>query len=76
MAGRLDQLSQREREVMTAMVAGLPTKQIADQFGISVRTVEQHRANLKRKLGVRSLAEVLQASNVLMENTGRSSPEQ
>lgn len=65
LAERLARLSQREREVMAAMAAGTPTKLIADQLGISSRTVEQHRASLKRKLGVRSIAAVLQASNLL-----------
>lgn len=76
LAERLAQISQREREVMMAMAAGTPTKLIADQLGISVRTVEQHRANLKRKLGARSLAAVLQASHALQEDSGRSGTQQ
>lgn len=67
LAGRLDQLSQREREVLATMAAGTPTKLIADQLGISVRTVEQHRASLKRKLGARSVAAVIQAFNALKD---------
>jgi FixJ family two-component response regulator len=76
LAERLSQISQREREVMAAMARGIPTKLIADQLGISIRTVEQHRASLKRKLGARSLAAVLQASTALQENLGCSDSDQ
>ena len=59
LAGRREQLTAREREVLDALGAGLGNKQIADRLGISVRTVEQYRANLRKKLGARSLAELL-----------------
>jgi DNA-binding NarL/FixJ family response regulator len=50
------QLTEREREVLIAVARGLPSKQIAARLGISARTVETHRANLMRKLGLRSVA--------------------
>lgn len=59
LAARRDNLSPREREVLDALAAGLANKQIADRFGISIRTVEQHRANLKKKLQARTLADLL-----------------
>jgi RNA polymerase sigma factor (sigma-70 family) len=57
-----DQLTDREREVLRAVAKGLPTKEIASQLGISVRTVETHRANLMRKLDVRSVALLTQVA--------------
>jgi len=52
----LDLLTEREREVLKLVAEGLPTKEIASRFEISARTVETHRANLMRKLGLRSVA--------------------
>lgn len=55
---RLDSLSTREREVMDLMLTGLLNKQIADQMGIAIRTVEVHRAHVLEKFGVRSAVEL------------------
>lgn len=49
-------LSDREREVLTLLAGGCSSKEIASSLDISTRTVETHRANLMRKLGVRSVA--------------------
>ncbi len=56
----LDRLSEREKEVMTAMVGGHLNKQLAFDLGISQRTVEVHRANVMAKMKVGSLAELVQ----------------
>jgi FixJ family two-component response regulator len=56
---RMMTLSAREREVMEQMVVGQGNKQIAFALGITVRTVEVHRANVLRKLGYRSLVSLL-----------------
>lgn len=58
-AARLKDLTTREREVLTALVAGQTNKVIARELGISPRTVEAHRATLMDRLGVRSLAEAI-----------------
>ena len=58
-ASRLDQLTQREREVMQQVVAGKLNKQIADELDISMKTVEAHRARVMEKMGVRTLAELV-----------------
>ncbi|WP_374265072.1 response regulator transcription factor [Zoogloea sp.] len=57
--GRLDSLTARERDVMEGMVAGRLNKQIAEDLGISMKTVEQHRARVMEKLQVDSLAELV-----------------
>ena len=62
---RLHDLTERERDVMDLVVAGLPNKLIADQLEISVRTVEVHRARVFDKMQVKSaveLANLLRAS--------------
>lgn len=57
---RIDQLTPREREVLELIVAGRLNKQIADDLGISIKTVEVHRARVMEKMGVNSLAELVQ----------------
>lgn len=49
-------LTDREREVLILLARGMATKEIASALDIGTRTVETHRANLMRKLGVRSVA--------------------
>ena len=55
---RLDELTERERDVMRLVVEGLPNKLIADQLDISVRTVEVHRARVFDKREVKSAVEL------------------
>ena len=59
---RLDDLTDRERDVMRLVARGLPNKLIADQLAISVRTVEVHRARVFDKMEVKSAVEL---ANVL-----------
>ena len=56
---RISALSARERQVMDQMLAGHANKQIAFALGITIRTVEVHRANVLRKLGFRSVVSLL-----------------
>jgi two-component system response regulator FixJ len=58
-AKRISRLSMREREVLDALMAGNPNKVIAFDLGISVRTVEVHRARMMHRLGVHQLAEAI-----------------
>lgn len=58
-AERIGTLSPRERQVLDALSAGRPNKVIAYDLGISVRTVEVHRARMLERLSVRSLAEAI-----------------
>jgi DNA-binding CsgD family transcriptional regulator len=58
-------LSQREKETLEWLVQGLTTKEIADQLGLSIHTVDTHLRNIYRKLHVHSrtgaVAKVMQA---------------
>ena len=58
-AQRIARLSPREREVLDALVAGASNKVIAFDLGLSVRTVEVHRARMMERLGTRQLAEAI-----------------
>jgi two-component system response regulator DctR len=55
---RLDELTERERDVMRLVARGLPNKLIADELAISVRTVEVHRARVFDKMEVKSAVEL------------------
>ena len=57
---KLQQLTEREQEVMQRILAGKLNKVIADELGIAVRTVEVHRSRLFEKMGVRSAVELSQ----------------
>ena len=54
------QLTPREREVMDLVVAGRHNKIIADSLGISIKTVEAHRAKVMEKMGAKSVADLVQ----------------
>ncbi|MBU0582478.1 MAG: response regulator transcription factor FixJ [Alphaproteobacteria bacterium] len=56
---RMEHLSEREKQVLSAVVAGLPNKTIAYDLEISPRTVEVHRANVMAKMQAKSLAELV-----------------
>lgn len=58
---RLGELTQREREVLDLIIAGKLNKQIADMLGISIKTVEVHRARVMEKMCASSLAELVQS---------------
>lgn len=57
---RLSELTQREREVLDLIIVGKLNKQIADVLGISIKTVEVHRARVMEKMAANSLAELVQ----------------
>lgn len=64
---RLDSLSERERQVYSAIVAGLPNKTIGYDLDISPRTVEVHRANIMSKMQAKSLPELVRMAVVLKD---------
>lgn len=63
-------LSQRERDVLSLVVAGLTNKEIARALELSPRTVETHRANLSAKLQAESLAQLIRGYAALVEDGG------
>ncbi len=64
--GRVAQLTPREREVMNLVVAGRPNRRIAEDLGLSQKTVEIHRARVMAKMEADSLAELVR--DVLLVN--------
>jgi FixJ family two-component response regulator len=55
----LSRLTSREAQVLERIVAGRLNKQIADDLGISIKTVEAHRANIMEKLNAKTVADLL-----------------
>ena len=51
----LNELSSRERDILTAVAKGKTNKEIADEFNISIYTVISHRRNISQKLGINSI---------------------
>ncbi|BCH31959.1 transcriptional regulatory protein FixJ [Mesorhizobium sp. L-8-10] len=70
---RLGQLSERERQVLAAVVAGLPNKTIAYDLNISPRTVEVHRANIMSKMRAGSLPELVRMA-IALELADKENP--
>jgi two-component system response regulator FixJ len=64
--GALHSLTPREKQLLISLGDGAPNKVVAHNLGLSVRTVEVYRANMIRKLGVRSLTQA-----VLIAREGR-----
>ena len=56
---RVEKLTRRELQVMELVVAGRPNKAIANELEISIKTVEMHRSNMMRKLGVISIPDLV-----------------
>lgn len=59
---RLQSLTPRETEVLAAVVSGSLNKQIAHELGLAEKTVKVHRARVMKKMGVRTIAELVRAS--------------
>ncbi len=55
----VDELTRRELDVLRLLAKGNTNRQIADLLGLSIRTVENHRANLMGKLGLVSRVELV-----------------
>lgn len=62
---RFATLTQREQEVMILVAAGLMNKQIAAEIGIAEITVKFHRGNVTRKMGARSVADLVRMADLL-----------
>jgi FixJ family two-component response regulator len=66
----VEQLSSREQEVLDSLLDGRTSKEIAAALGISPKTVDVHRANVMKKMGVTSSAELIR----LVGQSSRSKP--
>jgi DNA-binding NarL/FixJ family response regulator len=62
---KISLLTVRERDVLRLIATGLTSKEIGKKLSISEKTVEAHRNNIKRKLGVYSIAELTQCAIVM-----------
>lgn len=70
----LDTLSEREREVLRQVARGYTNQQIADEIGLSVKTVESYRARLMKKLGFKARADLVRLAielGLLHDDGGR-----
>lgn len=56
---RIERLTVREAQILERIVAGRLNKQVADDLGISIKTVEAHRAHIMEKLGVSTIADLV-----------------
>jgi DNA-binding NarL/FixJ family response regulator len=66
--GGIDSLTDREKEIFACMGQGLTTRKIAEQFSLSPRTVEVHRAKIKKKLECEDAAQLLRTAVQWVEN--------
>ena len=69
---KLETLTKRELEVMSLVTAGLMNKQVAGEIGVSEITVKIHRGHAMRKMGARSLADLVRMAEML--GVSRSGP--
>ena len=65
-------LTTREREIMALVASGLMSKQIAAQIGLSEITVKVHRSHIMRKMGARSVADLVRMAEALGVKSGTS----
>jgi FixJ family two-component response regulator len=73
---RYEALSAREKEIMALVTAGMMNKQAAAKIGISEITVKVHRHNVMKKLGAKSLAELVRIADMIANsNAKRIQPE-
>jgi len=69
---RFSSLTAREREIMALVAGGLLSKQIAAQIGVTEITVKVHRSHLMKKMGARSVADLVRMAEALEITTGTS----
>jgi DNA-binding CsgD family transcriptional regulator len=65
MRALFETLSPREREVMALVTAGLMNKQVAAKTGLAESTVKMHRGQVMRKMGAKSLADLIKVAKMI-----------
>jgi FixJ family two-component response regulator len=63
---RFDALTPREQEILGLVTAGLMNKQVAAELGVSEITIKVHRGNVMKKMGARSLADLVRMADALV----------
>jgi DNA-binding NarL/FixJ family response regulator len=71
-SGSLDELSDREIEVFRLIGRGLSTATIAEQLGVSVKTIETYRSNIKLNLGLNDATDFIRSAATWVEGLSRS----
>jgi FixJ family two-component response regulator len=71
-----ESLTMREREIMTLVTSGLMNKQVAAELGLSEITVKIHRGHVMKKMGVRSLADLVRMAEALGLHAAQNSSAQ
>jgi two-component system response regulator TtrR len=64
---RMQSLTDRQKGILRLTVAGWPSKTIGDRYAISTSTVDNHRARIMKKLGAKSMAELIRFSLIALE---------
>jgi FixJ family two-component response regulator len=67
---RYASLTEREKQVMAQVIEGRPNKLIADELGLSTRTVETHRAHIIEKMGATSLSHLVRMAIAVTPEQG------
>jgi DNA-binding NarL/FixJ family response regulator len=68
-ASAVENLSDREMHIFQLLGSGLVKRQIAQSLNLSVKTIESHRENIKRKLGLNSSRELVDRATRYLEET-------
>ena len=68
----IERLTDRELEVFEHFGRGQSTREVAEALGLSLKTIESHRANIKQKLGIDRAAEFMQRAVVWVESPLRA----
>lgn len=70
------QLSKRERQVLVALAQGYSNREVATELGVNPKTVDSHRSQVRKKLGLRNNSDFVRYAikNGLMDVNGKESP--